>query len=183
VIDSRLFFAAGRPGSGWHWTAGEDAQFHEMPGGIGKTSSGVLRMSATDRAAQEDARQLTWSGTGAASVGLAARTTVDLQRETNGQLSLGFDYRVDHAPTADVSVQMQCGPGCRGSFDLARALSGAQPGLWSHAKIPLLCFAKAGADMARITQPFTLSSTGQLGLSVTNIRLETGNDAVMPCNP
>jgi beta-glucosidase len=183
VIDSRLFFAAGKPGAGWHWTAGDDAQYQEMPAGIGNTSNGVLRMNATDRAAQEDARQLTWSGSGAASVGLAARTTVDLQRETNGQLSLGFDYRVDRAPTANVSVQMECGPGCRGRFDLAGTLAGAQPGIWSHAKIPLLCFAKAGADMARITQPFTLSSTGQLGLSVTNIRLETGNDAVMPCNP
>jgi beta-glucosidase len=140
-------------------------------------------MSATDRAVQEDARQISWSGRGTASVGLVSSTPINLQRETNGQLSLGFDYKVEHAPTSNVTVEMACGPGCKGPVDLTRSFISAAAGQWRHVKVPLQCFANAGAHMDAIAQPFALSSTGQFGLSVANIRLETGTDALISCTP
>jgi beta-glucosidase len=181
AVDTRLFFAAGKPGSGWRWVAKEGEQYEELPNGVGVTSGGRLRMSATDRAAQEDARRIQWSGPDVGSVALTAKTPIDLQRETNGQLSLGFDYKVEQAPAAKVAVRVECGAGCQGAVDLTPILSTAPGGEWIHARIPLLCFAKAGARMGEITQPFAVSSTGQLGLSVANIRLETGTDALAPC--
>jgi beta-glucosidase len=181
AVDTRLFFAAGKPGAGWHWVAREEGPYQEVPGGVGVTSGGRLRVSAADRAAQEDARELQWSGAGIASVALAAQTAIDLQRETNGQLSLGFDYRVTVAPTAKVTAQVECGAHCQGAIDVSPILAAAPVGQWRHAKLPLLCFAKAGARMEAVTQPFALSSAGQLGLSVANIRLETGTDGLTPC--
>jgi beta-glucosidase len=181
AVDTRLFFTAGKPGPGWRWTAKENAEYKDVPSGVGVTSGGRLRMSATDRAAQEDARRIQWSGSGVATVALGARMPIDLQRETNGQLSLGFDYKVDLVPTTDVTARVECGAGCEGAVELTGTLRSAPVGQWRHAKIPLLCFAKAGARMAAITRPFALSTTGQLGLSVANIRLETGTDGLTPC--
>src|ERR1700730_14851407 len=183
VTDSQLFFAAGKPGSGWSWIVSEDAHATAIPGGVGVVGS--VRMSATDRAAQEDARQIRWDARTAASVGLASKAPINLQRETNGQLSVGFDYRVDQAPTSTITLQMECGPGCKDSADLTKTFAGAvRPGEWSHMKVPLACFANSGiAHMDAITQPFELSTTGQFAVSVANIRLESGTDALISCTP
>jgi beta-glucosidase len=180
ATDNQAFFVAGKPGSGWSWTVSEDTHATTIPSGVGVVGS--VRMSATDRAVQEDARQIRW--TAGAAAGLVSKVPINLQRETNGQLSLGFDYRVDQAPAANVWLQMECGPGCKGTVDLTKTFANATPtGQWSHLKVPLACFANAGMHMDAITHPFELSSAGQFAISVANIRLESGNDALIPCAP
>lgn len=183
-VDARTFFNAGRPGSGWHWSAAaglDSGAAREVPGGVGMANEGRVRLAATDHTAQEDARRLSWSGGGSSIVGLAGKSPIDLQRESNGQLSLGFDYRVDQAPSADVSVLMECGAGCRGAVPITRLLGSSPPGQWRHLKIPLACFAHNGADMSRISAPFSLATAGQLELSVAGVHLETGTDGLFDC--
>jgi beta-glucosidase len=138
-------------------------------------------MSATDKAAQEDAQRITWDGAGTASVGLATTTPINLLRETNGQLSLGFDFRIAGAPTATVTAGVECGPACRGAVDLTKTIGKAPVGQWTHLRVPLSCFASAGARMEAITRPFEINSTGPFELSVSNIQLETGTDALVSC--
>jgi beta-glucosidase len=184
ATDSRVFFAAGKPGAGWSWVVNENAHATSVPSGVGVV--GNVRMSAIDRTAQEDARQIRWTAKGAApaSVGLAAKVPIDLQRETNGQLSVGFDYRVDQAPAANVTLQMDCGPGCKGSVDLTKTFADAAgAGDWRHVRVPLACFASAGTHMDAIMQAFELGSAGVFAVSVANIRLETGADALISCTP
>ena len=93
TVDTRVFFAKGKAGAGWSWFAGEGTA-HELPLGIGWNDD-YISVAATDKSAQEDARIIRWSGTGPAWVGLSGNTSIDLQREANGQLSLGLDYKVD----------------------------------------------------------------------------------------
>ena len=160
----------------------EDAHAAAVPSGVGVVGS--VRMSATDRAVQEDARQIRWNARTAASVGLTSRVPVNLQRETDGRLSVGFDYRVDQAPTSNITLQMECGPGCKDSVDLTKTFASAvRPGEWSRMKVPLACFANTGMHMDAITQPFELSSAGQFSVSVANIRLGSGTDALISCTP
>jgi beta-glucosidase len=78
-------------------------------------------------------------------------------------------------------VQVDCGIGCRGTVPVTHELAAAQPGQWRHLKIPLTCFAKAGADLSRVTAPFAVQTAGRLALSVANIQLESGTDGLMPC--
>ena len=163
TVEPHLFFAAGRPGAGWAWFA----------------SAGVT-MAATDKSAQEDARLLSWNGP-AASVGLNGPTPIDLQRETNGQLSLAFDYRASAPISTHITLAMGCGSNCRGSVPIARALATAAPGRWEHVKVPLACFARSGVDMSRVTTPFALEANGPLTLSVANVRLESGLDGALSC--
>jgi beta-glucosidase len=54
-------------------------------------------------------------------------------------------------------------------------------GQWGHLKVPLVCFARAGADMARVSTPFAIETSGPLSLAVANIHLESGTDGVTPC--
>jgi hypothetical protein len=48
-------------------------------------------------------------------------------------------------------------------------------------KVPLVCFARAGADLGHVSTPFALEASGKLTLTVANIRLESGTDGVTAC--
>ena len=167
ATDTRVFFTAGKPGAGWQWVVDST----EVPGGVGAV--GGVRLSATDRSVQEDARQINWRT--AAAVGLKSAAPVNLERETNGQLSLGFDLKTSGT---SVGVSMECGTGCQGVVDLGPRLL---PGQWQHVRVPLRCFAAAGARMDAITQPFRINSAGPLEVSVANIQLESGSDGLLAC--
>src|SRR5262249_50321328 len=125
-----------------------------------------------------DARQIRWSGRTAAAVGLSTSVPISMQRETNAQLSLGFDYRVDQAPAANVTLRLECGPGCGSPVDLTGTFTSARAGQWAHLRVPLRCLTHGEA----ITRAIELDSTGQFGLSVANIRLESSAD-VISCTP
>ena len=150
-------------------SAGADGVFFgrgKLPAGWMLIPGGGAAMRSVDRRAQEDARALTFSGRGAQTVALQAVQPLDLSRESSGDVSLVVEYRIDTAPTGSVDLALG---GQR--LPVAGALRAAGTGRWSELAIPLSCFAKAGADITRVAVPFTLSTTGQLGLTVSDIRL------------
>jgi beta-glucosidase len=179
----RTYFTGGKTGAGWTFAVSEGEGAHTvLDAAVGASASGALRVTAIDRAAQEDARLATWSGGRAATLALESARPVDLQREANGQLSLAFNYRVDVPPAADVELAMECGDSCRGKYAIGSELRAAPPGEWRQFKVLLQCFQKSGADMRSISAPFTLTTSGPLQLRFANVRLDTGlSDAVM-CN-
>jgi len=182
TIDTHVFFAAGRSGAGWSWMATERSPaLHEFHRGVGALTDDRLTMAAADKSAQEDARLLSWNGAGPAWVGLVGSHTIDLQREANGQLSLAFDYKTAAPLAANVTLQVDCGAGCRGAVPVTRELAATPPGQWGHLKVPLVCFARAGADLGHVSTPFALEASGKLTLAVANIHLESGMDGVTPC--
>ncbi|HVW69476.1 MAG TPA: putative glycoside hydrolase, partial [Steroidobacteraceae bacterium] len=142
---------------------------------------GEVRITAADKSAQEDARTLRWTGNGTSWAGLVGDSSIDLQREANGQLSLALDYRLDAPLNATVSLRIGCGAGCGGSVPIGPPLTSSAAGQWAHLKIPLACFAKSGADLSRVTIPFAIDSADHTTVSVANIRLESGTDGVMSC--
>jgi beta-glucosidase len=179
AIDPRSYFMKGKTGSGWNWVVGDRTTLRKLPGGAGAESG--LRVTAIDRAAQEDARLVEWSGDAFGRAGLASDLPIDLSREANGQLSLGFDFNVRDAATRDVSVVVECGADCRGAIPITADLAAAGTGVWKHLKIPLSCFRNAGADMRRVTAPFLIASDGKLAISISNVGLETGLDGIKEC--
>jgi beta-glucosidase len=181
TVDTTTFFAAGRLGSGWHWAVADDAGAQPLPRGLGGSESGRLRLSAIDEAKQEDARRLRWSGSGQATAEITGATAINLMRQTNAQLALGFDYRVEEAPSAPVMLGMSCGASCAGTLPLAPVLESAPRGVWRHLDVPLACFAAAGEDMRHVWTPFTLATSGKLTLGLANIRLESGATHPLPC--
>jgi beta-glucosidase len=180
---ARTYFVAGKPGQGWTIMVGEQSDKRAaLPTSTGGTASGALRITAIDRAAQEDARLASWSGSGPATLSIESTTPVDLQREANGEVSLAFDYRVDAAPQGAVALAVECGERCRGELPIESHLREAPAGEWRQLKVPLRCFQNSGADMRRITSPFSIASAGALKLGLANIRLDTGLNGALRCN-
>jgi beta-glucosidase len=137
-------------------------------------ADGSVSMHAVDAGGvQEAARSFEWQGRGATELAITAAST-DLTRQTNGDLVLLIDYRVDATPTAPVELAMQCSPSCAGAeLDASAILKASPPGEWRQLRVKLACFRDAGVDMAHITSPFTLRTDGRLGLSLLGAQLST----------
>lgn len=146
-----VLFGMGQVPQGW--------SFGFLPPGAGQ-EKGV------DRRRQEDSRQFSWPGTGAATVAIQAKPPLDLSRQTTGQLSYVIDYRVDSPPTAPVTLA--AGPG---SVPIGGLLRSAPVGQWSTMTIPLGCLAKSGDDMKALTTPLAITTNGKLVLSISDVRV------------
>jgi len=113
-------------------------------------------------------------------VGLSTKTGIDLQREANGQLSLRARLQSRLARRNNVAFADGMPERVVGCHPGGLPLAAARWASGRHLKIPLACFGRAGADLGRVTTPFAIQTSGQLALSVANIRLESGMDGVTP---
>lgn len=178
-----VLFSNGKLGSAWRLS------YTDEQGGVQPISlvpstvaSGRVRVTRIDRNAQEDTLRFEWLGVGVAGVELDSRQPFDFSRETNGDVSLVLDMRVDKPPTAQVDVGMACEePRCAGSVRLDPALSRVPAGSWQRVAIPLKCFATSGADMQRITTGVSMRTAGALDVSISRVALGTESDHVVAC--
>jgi beta-glucosidase len=143
-------------------------------------ASGAVTATRTDRTAQEDSLRLSWSGAGEASAVIEQAMPVDLTREANGQLSLLIDYRVGTKPTGPVTLSMASGQKVA-SVPVAGAFNAAAPGTWLQLAVPLRCFSDGGADMARVSRPFVLTTAGRLAVDVSDIRIGSAPPGPVSC--
>jgi beta-glucosidase len=144
-----LYFARGTTPPGWKFEA-----------------TGGASIQAIDRRAQEDSRLLTFNGSGPQALTLHATQPLDLSRETNAQLSLIVEYRVDQRPGEPVLVSIDAA-----TVPVTQELQRAPVGQWQRIAIPLGCFARGGADMSKVKRPFGLSTKGPLRISMSDIRV------------
>ena len=115
---------------------------------------------------QEGARQYVFTGAGHVRV---TGPTIDLTRQTNAQLSLRIDYRVDAAPTGKVTLAV----GDKSTpVDATGLFATTTPGQWTSVKVPLSCFKAAGADVGHVAQPFVLGSAGGFAVSIVGLKLD-----------
>lgn len=148
------------------------------------TPDGSLHISALDYKAQEDARSLSWSGTGAgaASVELVAPAPLDVERETNGDVLLITTLRVDAlAPGDTTTLGIGCGDGCSGRVPIGQQLSALPHGQWLRVGMSLKCFRDAGANMSRVDRPFEWSSHAGAQVAITDVSLGTVADRTLSC--
>ncbi len=129
-----------------------------------------LRLRWVDRLAQEDAFHVTWNDSGSATLRILG-TPTDFTRQSNGDMALAIDYKVDARTSGETNLQMECGPGCSGSVNITDQVNLAAEKGWSVANIKLSCFESAGADMSNITSPFGLSSTDALSIQISKIEI------------
>lgn len=146
------------------------------------TPDGSLHISALDYKTQEDARSLSWSGTGAASVELVAPAPLDVERETNGDVLLVTTLRVDAVSPGDTStIGIGCGADCSGRVPVGSQLSALPKGQWLSVGIPLKCFRDAGANMSRVDRPFEWSNHSGAQIAITDVSLSTVSDRTLAC--
>jgi beta-glucosidase len=132
----------------------------------------VVTMRAVDVAAQEDARQFSWSGKG--DIALDG-PPVDMQRHLNGGFALRLDWRLDARGTGPVTVSFA---GVK--LDVSGSLRAAgQP---STLRIPLTCFAARGAKLDAVGSPLRLGADKGFTVSLRNAGIE-GVGETIPCPP
>ncbi len=176
-----LLFGKGAAPQGWQVAVAEaGGPATTLSGAAGRSARGDLTVVAVDRDAQEDARRLTWTGVG--EFRLSPPTPIDLTRETNGEISLAVQFRVDGVRVGALSVAMTDAAGKTARIGLPATIAAAKPGEWTRLAIPLQCFAKQGLDMARIASPFVLAATGSAVLSVSNVRHDYVNVPMTECS-
>lgn len=141
-----------------------------------------VRVSASDRIAQEDARTFLWQGRGLARVSVRSDQAVDLSRESNGDVLLVIELRTSAiGPDEVVSVGIGCGEGCAGRVDVSADLRALVAGEWTRLGIPLKCFAQGGADLSRVDSMLDIEAAASLELSLSRLALGTDYDHVHRC--
>jgi beta-glucosidase len=176
VVDPGVLFAAGKPGSGRRLLIGAPGALSTNPG------PQLIEARAADRAAQEDSVRLRWTGAGAAVAAIVQDSPTDLSRQSNGDLALELEVRVDAPPSAEVSLVMGCGAKCTGGFPLRAMLSeAAKSPKWTRIAIPLRCFEKAGVDMTRVETPLSIVTSGTLDLILSSARIVSPSGPVLQC--
>ncbi|EJL30337.1 beta-glucosidase-like glycosyl hydrolase [Caulobacter sp. AP07] len=117
---------------------------------------------------QEAGRQLAFSGDIEAKAAITADKAFDLSFQTNADIDLLIDYRVDAKPTAPVALSIGVG-----RLDVTPVLAASPVGEWKSLKVSLKCFQAAGTDVTKVTAPFELSTAGKLVVSVQGVKLTT----------
>jgi len=139
---------------------------------------GAVQQSRIDRAAQEDSLRFTFAGSGPARAAIEEAKPIDVTRESNGQLSLLLDYRVTAVPTGEVTLGMEGGKAA--SVPITGALKGTL-GEWRQLAVPLRCFADGGVDMAAVSRPWVLATSGKLTLDISSIRIASAPPGPVSC--
>jgi beta-glucosidase len=178
-----VLFSDGKLGAAWRLSYTNERGGVQPIGMVPATvADGRVRVSRVDRRAQEDTLRFEWLGNGLAGVELDSREPFDFSRETNGDIALVLDMRVNEAPTARVDASMSCGqPECAGSVRIDATLAQMNAGTWARLAIPLKCFATSGADMRRITTGMSMRTAGALDVEISRVALGTEFDRSVAC--
>lgn len=174
--DARVWFNAGTPAARWSlWVAGTgdevETRVTTLPA---EALGGRARVTAENFKVQEGARRFAITG-GTASVQLGKFETIDVSRETNGDVMVLVTLRVWDAPdAARIGVR---GPGTDG---FAAVSLPETPGYVRYG-IPLKCLRGKGADVAKLDRPFVLETQGKADYAIAEVRLGSDAEQVLPC--
>lgn len=174
ALNVENFFSGGRARAPWVLTVSDGGGARPVEAPPVSSPNGLIAARSVDVRAQEDGKSFIWSGP--ASLGLSG-PNADLSRQLNNSFALRIDWRIDAAGQTPVRLALG-----GATVDIAALVGAAPKGQVSTIKVPLRCFADAGADLRRVGYPLTIH--GDKGLAVT--LLNTNVEAVgenLPCPP
>ncbi|MCL9999148.1 MAG: exo 1,3/1,4-beta-D-glucan glucohydrolase [Erythrobacter sp.] len=174
--DARVWFNAGTPAARWSlWVAGTkdevETRVTTLPA---EALGGRARVTAENYRVQEGARRIAVSG-GTASAQLGKFETIDVSRETNGDVMVLVTMRVWDAPdAARIGVR---GPGTDGFTAVTLPESSG----YVRYGIPLKCLRGKGADVAKLDRPFVIETQGKADYAIAEVRLGSDAEQILPC--
>lgn len=133
-------------------------------------TDGMVAARAVDVAAQEDARQFAWNGPGKISI---EGPPVSLAAEAKAGAALVLDWRIDRAGPGPVALTLG-----GAKLDIAPLVAAAPPGIATQTRIPLSCFAAAGADLSAVGAPLRFDAGAGFTASLQSARIADGGGAV-----
>jgi beta-glucosidase len=149
------------------------------PALISKSLSGAVATAGIDYKAQEDARKISFSGAGPASLSIRAPRSLDLSGRKSDALLI--EWRMDSVPTGKIKIGMSCGEGCSGMIEASNVLKFGETDAWRVDSISLQCFVKAGLDLSKVSAPFVLEADSRANISLHRIALSESNSTTKSC--
>ena len=162
MLNVENFFSGGRARTPWTLSIADAGGSRQVDSGPLDSSYGLLKTKSVDVAAQEDGKSFVW--TGAASFRLSG-PNADMTRQLNNSFALRIDWRIDAVGPARLSLGGK-------AFDIGELIKAAPAGKVSTIKIPLRCFADAGADFKKIDEAVNLGGDKGLALTLMAARVE-----------
>ncbi|MDL2339914.1 MAG: glycoside hydrolase family 3 N-terminal domain-containing protein, partial [Pseudomonadota bacterium] len=149
AIDVNLLIGAGKAAGPWALNLSDKAGSRTVTTGTASSMGGAISMSTVDLSAQEDGRRFAWTGDASLSVdGPAA----DFTRQLNNAFALRLDVRPE-ALSGPLKLSF-----AGIALDIAPLLRGLPAGRLATLKVPLRCFADAGAKVQSVATPLRLSA-------------------------
>jgi beta-glucosidase len=176
--DAGTYLATGVPASSWslHITdpsqPGSETRLTTFPA---EALGGRAEVTVAEGAVQEGARRFKIAG-GESAVSLSTHEPIDVSRETNGDVLLLFTLRVFDAPEWS-GIAMR---DAAGKMVVSTAMLPAG-GEFVRYGIPLKCLRDKGLDMTKVAAPFILATEGAADFAISEVRLGTDAEVVLPC--
>ena len=130
---------------------------------------GSISARAVDLSAQEDARQFTWNADGAFVVNGPA---VDLSKQLQENWVLLIDWRIDQPAKGPVMLSFG-----GAALDLQKTMRALPTGQPTQTRIPLRCFAEAGAKLDAVGSPIRMQAAKGLVATIRNVHIETTKES------
>jgi len=149
---------------------------------VSESLGGVVRTRGVDYKAQEDAREVSWTGKGEAAISVRAPRPLDLT--TLGSLedlAIALEWRLDAHDGDPIELAMTCGESCVGAQDLSKTMAGLDIGQWGKTVVPLSCLVDAGLDATQVHSVLQLTSQGQTRITLHAASLQNHGGRSLSC--
>ncbi|WNO10106.1 glycoside hydrolase family 3 protein [Teredinibacter sp. KSP-S5-2] len=134
-----------------------------------------IQSFSEDKTTQGDSRRVIWQGDALASLIFESEQSVNLAQYVKQNAVLSADVRVLTKPVKAVSLQLDCGEGCKKSVDLTETLKQIPGHVWTPLSIELDCLSSE-SNVFDQTEAFAISTEGSMELVVANLRVEISDD-------
>lgn len=164
------YFKAGKAVFPWTMVLSDGSGKTTVRTSKAESPAGVVSIMSADDGVQENIRTLDFSGKGEGRFEVRG-TPADLSRQNTGDMAVYLRIRAEGDVTGKLTMKMDCGGGCPDTTgDLTPVLSSAKAGEWAEVSVKLSCFAE-GSNMEYISAPIVLTSSDDLRVSLSDVRL------------
>ncbi|MBL8650071.1 MAG: exo 1,3/1,4-beta-D-glucan glucohydrolase [Sphingopyxis sp.] len=174
ALNVETYFAGGRSRAPWMLTVTDAGGSRPVDSAPVSSPGGLIAARSVDVKAQEDGKSFVWTGPAAFHL---SGPYADLTRQLNNSFALRVEWRVDALGAGPVTLAMG-----GQNFDISDWVKAAPKGEVGSFRIPLRCFADAGANLTKLD--YALSVSADKGFAAT--LLHTNVQAVgenLPCPP
>jgi beta-glucosidase len=138
---------------------------------------GLVKIKGVDYRAQEDSREIIWTGEG--SVSVRSPRPIDLTQA--GGNVLRVKWRLDERPSEPLLIRIGCGNACESEIDVSDIVGNLPLGNWTESEIPLACFTRDGLNPEEVDVPFEITSLSKAQISLHKASIETSDDPTKSC--
>lgn len=174
ALNVENYFSGGRARAPWVLTVTDAGGSRPVESPPVSSPGGLIAARSVDVRAQEDGKSFVWTGPAALHL---SGPYADLSRQLNNSFALRVDWRVDAIGSAPVTLAL----GGK-AFDVSAAVKAAPKGQVSTIKVPLRCFADAGANLRQVDYAVSITSDKGFAATLLNTNVEAVGEN-LPCPP